>query len=110
MKKSVHPKYQKVLFIDSATEHKYLIGTTLQAKETETFEGVEYPSIRVSISSSSHPFFVGGKQFVDTEGRVEKFTKRYQAAQAKAQEQKVEKEQQEQEKEETASKAKKKKK
>ncbi|MEG0037238.1 MAG: 50S ribosomal protein L31, partial [Victivallaceae bacterium] len=28
-------------------------------------------------SSSSHPFFTGSKQFIDTEGRVDKFLKRY---------------------------------
>jgi large subunit ribosomal protein L31 len=87
MKKEGHPEYKKVLFVDSATGRRYLIGSTLKTNETEMFEGQEYPVSRVSISSSSHPFFVGGKQFVDTEGRVDKFTKRYQVAQQKQQEQ-----------------------
>lgn len=102
MKKDIHPKYQKVLFVDSSTEAKYIIGTTLQCEEKETVDGVEYPVCRVAISSSSHPFFVGGKQFVDTEGRVDKFQKRYLKVQQKAQEQK----QQEQQKEEEEKKAK----
>ncbi|MBI3212124.1 MAG: 50S ribosomal protein L31, partial [Simkania negevensis] len=36
-----------------------------------------YPVYRVPISSASHPFFTGSQQFVDTEGRVDKFKKRY---------------------------------
>ena len=31
----------------------------------------------LSVSSSSHPFFTGSKGLIDTEGRVDKFTKRY---------------------------------
>ena len=29
------------------------------------------------VSSASHPFFTGSKQFIDSEGRVDKFVKRY---------------------------------
>ena len=86
-----------MLFIDSSTGRKYLIGAAMQSKETDTHEGKEYPCVRVSISSSSHPFFVGGKQFVDTEGRVDKFTKRYQMAAQKAQEKNEEQEKKKQE-------------
>ena len=86
-----------MLFVDSATNQKYIIGSTVHPKEKEMHEGVEYPVVRVAISASSHPFFVGGKQFVDTEGRVDKFTKRYQMAQQKAQEQKEDAEKREQE-------------
>lgn len=85
MKKDTHPKYNDVLFVDSSTGFKFICGSTVQSKETETFEGKEYPVVHVSISSTSHPFFVGGKQFVDTEGRVDKFTKRYQAKQQQQQ-------------------------
>lgn len=77
-KKDTHPPYQDVLFVDSATGAKFLIGSTLQTKEKEMFEGKEYPVCRVAVSSASHPFFTGSKQFVDSEGRVDKFTKRYQ--------------------------------
>ena len=108
MKKNTHPQYQQVLFVDTATGHKYLCGTTLKTNEKEVFEGKEYPVCRVAISSTSHPFFCGGKQLLDTEGRVDKFNKRYQAAQQKALDQKEEAE--EKEKEAAASKAKKKKK
>jgi large subunit ribosomal protein L31 len=33
--------------------------------------------ISVGVSSDSHPFFTGQKQFVDTEGRIDKFQKRF---------------------------------
>lgn len=77
MKKNVHPPYQKVLFIDSASGHKFVCGSTLKTEAKEKFEGVEYPVSYLSISSSSHPFFTGSKQLVDSEGRVEKFKKRF---------------------------------
>jgi large subunit ribosomal protein L31 len=31
----------------------------------------------VDISSHSHPFYTGQQRFVDTEGRVERFQKKY---------------------------------
>lgn len=77
MKKETHPKYQDVLFIDSASGLKFVCGSTIVADATETFQGVEYPVVYLSISSSSHPFFTGSKQLVDSEGRVEKFKKRF---------------------------------
>ena len=76
--KNSNPKYQEVLFIDTSNGEKFICGTTLQPTEKEVFEGKEYPVIKVAVSSASHPFFKGGRMFIDTEGRVEKFTKRYQ--------------------------------
>jgi large subunit ribosomal protein L31 len=55
----------------------------LQPEDQDTFNGVTYPAYRVSTSSASHPFFTGSKALVDAEGRVDKFKKRYAAAQAK---------------------------
>ena len=83
MKENTHPKYQKVLFKDSSTGKVYICGTTLQPKDKEMYKGVEYPVCHISISSSSHPFFIGGKEYVDTEGRVGRFKNRYLAAQQK---------------------------
>ncbi len=88
MKKEGHPDYQEVLFVDSSTGHKFVCGSTLKPKEKEKFEGKEYPVYRVAVSSASHPFFTGSKQFIDSEGRVDKFRKRY----AKKKEEVVEKE------------------
>ncbi len=78
MKDKIHPPYQDVLFVDSSTGKKFVCGSTLQPKEREMFEGKEYPVYRLSISSFSHPFFTGANQFIDSEGRVDKFQKRYQ--------------------------------
>lgn len=85
MKKKIHPKYQKVLFVDSSTGYKFVCGSTLQTNAKEVFEGVEYPVYYLSISSASHPFFTGSSQLVDAEGRIEKFRNRYAAAQKKQQ-------------------------
>jgi large subunit ribosomal protein L31 len=82
MKKNTHPEYQSVVFEDSSTGARFVCGTTLRTKETTMHDGKEYPLCRVSVSSSSHPFFTGSKGNVDAEGRIEKFKKRY-ATQAK---------------------------
>ncbi len=92
MKKQGHPPYQEVLFVDTATDVKFVCGSTLQPKEKASYEGKEYPVFRVPVSSASHPFFTGSKALVDSEGRVDKFKKRYVA---KKQEQADEKEKEE---------------
>lgn len=81
MKKDIHPKYQQTLFVDSTTDYKFVTGSTMATKEKGTFQGKEYPLVRLSTSSASHPFFTGSKQLVDSEGRVDKFKKRYAAPQ-----------------------------
>lgn len=78
MKEKIHPPYQEVLFVDSSTGAKYLIASTLQPKEKEKFEGKDYPVYKVPISSASHPFFTKSNQNLDSEGIVNKFTKKYQ--------------------------------
>ena len=78
MKDNKHPPYQEVLFEDSSTGSKFIIGSTLQPKEKIKYEGKEYPLSRVAVSSASHPFFTKASQFMDAEGRVDKFTKKYQ--------------------------------
>ncbi len=77
MKQNTHPEYQEVLFVDSSTNGKFLCKSTLNPKEKAEFEGKEYPVCHVSVSSDSHPFYTGSNQFIDTEGRVDKFRKRY---------------------------------
>ena len=80
MKKEGHPQYQEVLFVDSSSGMKFVCGTATKSDQTEVYEGKKMPVVVVSISSASHPLFVGGKQFVDAEGRVDRFKKRYQTA------------------------------
>ncbi|PCI75893.1 50S ribosomal protein L31 type B [Candidatus Aerophobetes bacterium] len=77
MKKNLHPAYQDILFVDTATGKRFVCGSTLQPKDTETFEGKEYPVYKVPVSSDSHPFFTGSDKLVDAEGRVDRFNKRY---------------------------------
>lgn len=77
MKREGHPPYQEVLFVDSSTGYKFVCGSALQPKDKEMFEGKEYPVMRVSTSSASHPFWTRSNQFIDSEGRVDKFMKKY---------------------------------
>lgn len=39
--------------------------------------GATVPEMHVEIWSGSHPFFTGQKSYVDTAGRVEKFTRKF---------------------------------
>ena len=77
MKQDIHPEYKEVIFLDMSTGKKFLCRSAVKAQETTDFEGETYPCYKVSISSDSHPFFTGDQKFVDTEGRVDKFRKRY---------------------------------
>jgi large subunit ribosomal protein L31 len=78
MKKQGHPPYQEILFVDSSTGFEFVCGSTLQPKEKQMHNGKEYPVYKVPVSSASHPFYTGSKQLLDSEGRVDKFNKRYQ--------------------------------
>jgi len=77
MKDNIHPEYKEVLFVDTATGKKFVCGSALQAKDTDEFEGKNYPVCRVSISSDSHPHFTQTDRVIDTEGRIKKFENRY---------------------------------
>ena len=79
MKDGIHPKnYRKVVFQDISCDFKFLTQSTMGSKETIKWEdGQEYPLIKVDISSASHPFYTGKQRMLDTEGRVDKFNKRY---------------------------------
>lgn len=89
MKKDIHAQnYRPVVFQDSNDGTTFLTRSTVQADETITLDGTEYPLVKVHISSSSHPFFTGQEKLVDIEGRVDKFKARREAA-AKAQAERV---------------------
>src|SRR3954465_2831969 len=82
MKKDIHPgNYRPVVFQDSNNGTNFLTRSTVSAEETITLDGVEYPLVKVHISSSSHPFFTGEERIVDVEGRVDRFKARQAAAQ-----------------------------
>jgi large subunit ribosomal protein L31 len=81
MKKGVHPdNYRPVVFQDTNDNSTIITRSTVATDETITLDGVEYPLIKVHISSSSHPFFTGEERIVDVEGRVDKFKARAEAA------------------------------
>lgn len=77
MKKNTHPVYRPVVFQDLAADFMFLTRSTIPSKDKVTFEGKEYPLVRVDISSKSHPFFTGKQKFVDTAGRVDRFQKKF---------------------------------
>ncbi len=83
MKKDLHPtSYRPVVFQDLNNKQTYLTRSTVATDDKITLEGVEYPLVKVHISSSSHPFFTGEERIVDIEGRVDKFKARAQAGEA----------------------------
>lgn len=78
MKADTHPIYRPVLFKDSSTGGMFLTRSTAQSANTaEWTDGKTYPVITLEITSASHPYFTGQNRMVDTQGRIEKFTKRY---------------------------------
>lgn len=82
MKKNIHAKnYRPVVFQDISNGTTFLTQSSADAEETIKLDGVEYPLIKVHISSASHPFFTGQEKLVDVEGRVDKFKARAKAAQ-----------------------------
>ncbi len=63
MKTAIHPDYRV------ATVH-CACGSTFKTRTT-------VGNVNVDICSSCHPFFTGTQKIVDTEGRVERFKKKY---------------------------------
>ena len=64
MKKGIHPKYQTITVTCTSCGATFESGST--AKE-----------IRVDTCANCHPFYTGKQTFVQADGRVEKFNKRY---------------------------------
>lgn len=67
MKKEIHPEYKNLKI-------KCVCGN-----EIETGSVTE--DITVEICSNCHPFYTGNQKIMDTEGRVERFKKRYEQKQ-----------------------------
>lgn len=70
MKKGIHPKYYKDAKI------KCFCGAELETGSTQK-------EINVEICSQCHPFYTGKKKMLDTTGRVDRFKKMTEKAQAK---------------------------
>ncbi len=63
MKPGIHPKYQDV-------EARCACGNTFKTRSTKH-------ELHLEICSACHPFFTGRQKLIDTEGRIERFTKRF---------------------------------
>ena len=63
VKPDIHPKYEEV-------EVRCACGNTFKTRSTK-------PELHLEICSNCHPFFTGKQKLIDTEGRVERFTKRF---------------------------------
>lgn len=78
MKKDIHPQMRAVVFKDVSSDFSFLSESTMNSKEMIKWEdGKEYPLLKVEISSASHPFFTGKQRLMDTEGRIDRFKKKY---------------------------------
>ena len=77
MKPEIHPDYHDVIYIDSATGDEWTSRSTQTSAETREVDGVEVPVIKLEISSASHPFWTGTMRELDTDGKIERFRKRY---------------------------------
>lgn len=64
MKKDLHPKYYNNAVVSCVCGNSFETGATI-------------PEIKVEICSECHPFYTGKQKLLDTEGRVERFNKRY---------------------------------
>src|SRR5688500_6293481 len=63
VKEGIHPKYQEV-------EVRCACGNTFKTRSTK-------PELHLEICSACHPFFTGRQKLIDTEGRVERFSKKF---------------------------------
>jgi len=63
MKKGIHPDYVECTVTCSC-------GNVFKTRAT-------VKSIDIEICNECHPFYTGKQRYVDTEGRIEKFKKKY---------------------------------
>ena len=82
MKTGIHPtNYRPVVFQDDQAGFAFLTQSTAQTNDEIKWEdGNTYPLVKIHISSKSHPFFTGEEKIIDTEGRVDRFKARFEAA------------------------------
>ena len=77
MKPDIHPEYRTVVYVDNATGDEWVSRSTMKSKETKEVDGEDLPLIRLEISSSSHPFWTGKMRELDTDGKIDRFRRRY---------------------------------
>jgi len=71
MKDGIHPEYYADATVTCVCGNTFKTGSTLK-------------EIRVDICSACHPYFTGKQKLVDTEGRVDRFRRKYAVNTAKA--------------------------
>jgi large subunit ribosomal protein L31 len=64
MKENIHPQYFEATVYCGGCGSSFKTGAVL-------------PEIRVGVCSLCHPYYTGTQKLVDTEGRVDRFKKRY---------------------------------
>lgn len=69
MKEKIHPKYEVVDVVCAC-------GATFKTRST-------MKTVKLDICSACHPFFTGKQKMLDTEGRVEKFNKKFASTEGK---------------------------
>ena len=63
MREGIHPKYFDV-------DARCACGATWKTRSTKK-------ELHLEICANCHPFFTGKQKLIDTEGRVERFTKKF---------------------------------
>jgi len=63
VKEGIHPKYYEI-------EARCACGATWKTRSTKQ-------ELHLEICNNCHPFFTGRQKLIDTEGRVDRFTKRF---------------------------------
>ncbi len=83
MKQGIHPPSGLVVFRDRSVDASFLTRSTLVPRLDDDHprvlweNGKSYPVVDVDVTSASHPFWTGRGRVVDSEGRVDKFNRRY---------------------------------
>lgn len=77
MKEGIHPAYHPAIFVDASSGDEIITRSTMTSKETREIDGVSHYVIMMDITSFTHPFFTGKQKLVDTEGRIDRFRKKY---------------------------------
>lgn len=70
MKKGIHPQFYTDAVVTCACGNSFITTSTKKI-------------ISVEICGACHPFYTGQQRFVDTEGRIEKFSKKRKFAEEK---------------------------
>lgn len=83
VKPGIHPEYGEVAFRDRSTGDLVVTKSTLVSQgggPTVEVDGRTLPVFDVDVSSYSHGFWTGKARTLDSEGRVQRFRRRYGAS------------------------------